>query len=204
MPMILHASPSSPFVRKVRVLLLEAGNADAVTLAAATGTPIDAAKMPVDSNPLGKIPVLERDDGPPVHDSRVICRYLDHRLNAGLYPEPPNLWRTLTLESMADGIADASILIRYEQVLRDAAFRSDAWIAGQWAKIARALDEVESRWLAHLAGPLDMGQVALGAALGHLDFRHAGRDWANGRPGLAAWWAGFSARPSMAATAPIG
>lgn len=200
--MRLYHAPASPFVRKVMILLHEAGATDRVTLVPVAGNPLDPGTMPVDRNPLGKIPALERDDGPTLYDSRVICRYLDETLAAGLYQPAPRLWDTLVLEATGDGIADAAVLVRYEEHVRPEAARSPDWAAAQWAKVERALDAVEARWLAHLAGPFDMGHAALGAALGYLDFRHAHRDWRAGRPGLAAWWATVEGRPSFTATRP--
>lgn len=87
--MRLYHSPTSPFVRKVMVLLHEVGALDRVTLVPAAGTPLDPGTMPVDRNPLGKIPALERPEGPTLYDSRVITRYLDETLKAGLYPPAP-------------------------------------------------------------------------------------------------------------------
>jgi len=184
------------------VLLHEAKATDRVTLVAAAGNPLDPGTMPVDRNPLGKIPALERADGPTLYDSRVICRYLDATLDAGLYPPAPRLWNTLVLEATADGISEAAVLMRYEDHVRPEATRSAAWTTSQWQKVERALDAVEARWMSHLAGPLDMGQIALGAALGYLDFRQAERNWPASRPALAAWWAEFSQRPSLRATSP--
>jgi glutathione S-transferase len=202
--MKLYHSPTSPFVRKVMVLLHEAGATDRVTLVPVAGTPLAPGSLPVDRNPLGKIPALERDDGPTLYDSRVICRYLDDLLGCNLYPAAPHLWDTLVLEATADGLTDAAVLMRYEVFVRPEATRSAEWLEAQWAKVDRALAAVEARWLSHLAGPLDMGQIALGCALGYLDFRNADRDWQAARPGLAAWWQQFGARPSMLATAPLG
>jgi glutathione S-transferase len=201
--MRLYHSPTSPFVRKVMVLLHEAGATDRVTLVPVMGTPLDPGTLPVDRNPLGKIPALERDDGPTLYDSRVICRYLDDVLDAGLYPAAPRLWDTLVLEATADGMTDAAVLMRYESFVRPAPARSPEWLEAQWAKVARALDAVEARWTSHLVGPLDLGQIAMGCALGYLDFRHAERDWRKDRPALAAWEQGFAVRPSMAATRPV-
>ena len=200
--MKLYHAPASPFVRKVMVLLHEAGAVDRVTLVPASGTPLDPGTMPVDRNPLGKIPALERPDGPTLYDSRVITRYLDDRLGAGLYPPPPRLWDTLVLEATGDGIAEAALLMRYELTVRPEGTRSPDWAEGQWRKIDRALSAVEDRWPSHLTGPLDMGQIALGCALGYLDLRHSDRDWQRGHPTLAAWWTRFAARPAMIATAP--
>lgn len=201
--MRLYHAPASPFVRKVLVLIHEAGAVDQVTLSPASGNPLEPGTIPVDRNPLGKIPALERDDGPTLYDSRVICRYLDEALKAGLYPAAPRLWDTLVLEATADGISDAAVLMRYESHVRPEASRSPAWAEAQWQKIDRALMAIEGRWMSHLAGPLDMGQIALGAALGYLDLRQGDRDWRSLRPALASWWKGFAERPAMRATAPV-
>ncbi|HVL19686.1 MAG TPA: glutathione S-transferase [Amaricoccus sp.] len=200
--MRLFHSSTSPFVRKVMVTLHETGQLDRVELVPAVGTPMASGTMPVAENPLGKVPTLERPDGPALYDSRVITRYLDALGSGGLYPEAPRLWETLTLEATGDGISEAALLIVYEAGLRPEGARSEAWIAGQWAKIARALDALEARWIAHLAGRIDAGQIAVGCALGYLDFRHAPRGWRAGRPALAAWFEAFAARPSMGATQP--
>lgn len=200
----LYTSPTTPFGRKVMVLILEAGLADQVEIAQAAGTPLDSSKMPLSQNPLGKIPALERGDGPALYDSRVICRYLDDRAGAGLYPPAPRLWETLTLEATADGMIEAAILMLYEGRLRPEEKRFDGWVEGQWAKIARALDTLEGRWMSHLNGPLDMGQIAIGVALSYLDFRFDARGWRQGRPELARWHEAFAARESMTATVPQG
>ena len=202
--MKLYHSRTSPFVRKVMVLLHEAGATDRVDLIPAAGSPLDPGTLPVDRNPLGKIPALERADGPTLYDSRVITRYLDRTLEAGLYPPAPRLWDTLTLEATADGLSEAAVLIRYEFHVRPETSRSVAWADAQWQKIDRALTAVERQWMAHLSGPLDMGQIALGCALGYLDFRLDDRDWRRSRPALAAWNAVLADRPAMRATGPNG
>jgi glutathione S-transferase len=188
----------------VRVTLLETGMDDAVAMVQATGTVLDPGTLPVGQNPLGKIPTLERADGPALYDSRVICRYLDDLAGGGLYPAAPRLWETLTLEATGHGVAEAALLMVYEARLRPEAARSTAWVEGQWTKAARALEALEARWMSHLAGPLDVGQIAVGCALGYLDFRLGDRNWRAGRPALAAWADRFGERPAMAATRPVG
>lgn len=200
--MKLYHAPASPFVRKVMVLLHEANATDRVTLVPAAGHPLDPGTMPVDRNPLGKIPALERPDGPTLYDSRVITRYLDDLLAARFYPAAPRLWDTLTIEATGDGMAESAVLMRYEVSVRPEPSRSAAWVEAQWAKIDRALSALEDRWMSHLAGPVDMGHIAVGCALGYIDFRHAERDWRAAHPALAAWFATFDARPAMQATAP--
>jgi glutathione S-transferase len=198
----LYHAPASPFVRKVMVLLHEAGATDRVALVPVSGHPLDPGTLPVDRNPLGKIPALERPDGPTLYDSRVITRYLDDLLTAGLYPAAPRLWDTLTIEATGDGIAEAAVLMRYESSVRPEAARSADWVEAQWSKIDRALTALEDRWMSHLAGPVDIGQIAVGCALGYVEFRHAERNWQATHPLLASWWATFSHRSAMEATAP--
>ena len=203
--MKLRHSPTSPYVRKVMLLLHETGLAERVTLVPASGTPIDPDAGVVAANPIGKIPALERPDGPTLFDSRVICRYLD-TLHEGrpLYPAAPALWTTLTLEALAEGALDAAILCVYETRLRPEALRFAPWVEGQRAKILRALDALEGGWLAHLRGPTDMGALAVAAMLGYLDLRFPDLDWRAERPGLASWLETAATRPGFAETAPPG
>lgn len=201
--MKLYVSSTSPFVRKVQVLILEAGITGIQTESVA-GTPVAPGTMPVDHNPLGKIPTLILDDGRALFDSRVICRFLDDHAKAGLYPQGDRLWDTLALEAMADGMLEAAVLMVYESRTRPEDRRYDPWVESQWIKVARALDVAETRLAGQLGGPLDMGQIALGVALSYLDFRHDARAWRKDRPALAAWEAGFANRSAMQATVPQG
>ncbi len=200
--MRLYHSPTTPFGRKVMTLILLAGLEDRITVCAVAGSPLDPGTMPIDRNPLGKIPALELADGTTIYDSRVICRYLDDLAGTSMYPAAPKLWQTLTLEATADGILEAALLMVYETRVRPEDKRFPDWVEGQWSKVARALDAIEATWIDHLNGPLDMAQVAVGCALGYLDFRMAARNWREGRPKLAAWEAGFAQRPAMQATKP--
>lgn len=199
--MQLYTNPASPFCRKVEVVLHEVGQSDLVETFVVAGHPTDVGTMPVSVNPLGKIPVLVRDDGPALYDSRVIARYLDHVFSANLYPET-RLWEVMTLEATGDGICDAAVLMVYEGRSRPEDKRHPPFVEGQWAKILRGLDALESRWMSLLSGPLNIGQISVGCALGYLDFRHPDRDWRTGTPALADWFRRFGDRPAMAATRP--
>lgn len=201
--MKLFNSPTSPYVRKVLVLISEAA-IEGVELVAASGTPVAPDTGVVEKNPLGKIPALCREDGPTLYDSRVICQFLDSISGNRFYPTGTRRWDTLTVEATADGMLDAALLMVYESRIRPEEKRYAPWVEGQWSKVDRALDVLETRWIDHLNGPLDMGQIAVGCALGYLEFRHASRDWRKGRPRLAAWEAAFAQRPSMQATVPQG
>ena len=199
--MKLVSADASPFVRKVRVLLHETGQTDDVELIPVTTTPVNTDAQAAAANPIGKIPALIREDGPTLYDSRVITRFLDDRAEAGLYPAA-RLWETLTLEATADAIMEAAVLMVYEHRVRPPEQVCDGWIEAQWTKVERALAAVNSRWMSHLAGPLDMSHIAMGCALGYLDFRHAARGWRKGNDALDDWFAVFSQRPAMVATAP--
>lgn len=203
---LFHAQ-TSPYVRKVMVVLHETGQAGDVDLVAVEGNPLVPGTMPVAHNPLGKIPALERAGGATLYDSRVICRFLDDRAQQagggpGLYPASPRLWETLTLEATGDGIMDAAVTMVYEDRLRPPEHALPEIVEAQWGKIARSLDALEARWLSHLAGPLDIGQISVACALEYVDFRHGARNWRHGRDGLAAWAARFCERASMQATRP--
>lgn len=199
--MKLYAAPASPFARKVRIFLLETGQSDDVAVEMIQVTPTAVNDDLNAANPLGKIPALVRDNEPAIYDSRVICRFLDARGDAGLYPES-RLWEVLTLEATADAIMESAVLIIYEARLRPEDKQSQIWTDAQWAKIDRALAAIETRWLSHLSGPVDASHIAVGAALSYLDFRHDARNWRQGHDALAAWHAEFSKRPSMKATEP--
>lgn len=200
--MRLLMSPPSPYSRKVRVMLRETAQLTDVEEVNVTTSPLASDPGVVAANPTGRIPVLIRDDGPAIHDSRVITRFLDARAGAGLYPEA-HLWEVLTLEAMADGILDSALILTYEGRFRVPEQQSVEWMDAHWGKIRRAVDAIEDRWISHLGGPLDAAQIALGVALGYLDLRHDARNWRQGSARLADWHAGFSRRPSMADTAPV-
>ncbi|UWQ21771.1 glutathione S-transferase family protein [Jannaschia sp. W003] len=198
--MQLLSSPASPFARTCRVVLLETGQAD-VEVRDVSASPLGGEPALNAANPSGKIPALVQDDEPTLYDSRVICRFLDHRAGAGLYPDA-RLWDVLALEANAHAVMEAAITITYEKRLRPEDLWWPEWFEAQWTKIARSLDAMESRSMPLLEGPLHMGQVAVGCALGYLDLRHGDRNWREGRDALAAWEKRFAAREAMAATAP--
>ncbi len=203
MTMTLLFSGTSPYVRKVDVLLREAGIHEQINYRAASGTPFDPNENAVAANPLGKVPALLREDGPAIYDSRVICRFIDSLVEQQFYPET-RLFEVLTLEATADGMLDAALLMVYEGRLRPEDKQHAPFVDAQWLKIDRSLDAIENRWMSHLQGPLTMGQIAVGCALGYLDLRHENRNWRDGRPALATWFAAFEDRPSMQATLPSG
>ncbi len=197
---LISAQPS-PFGRKVKVMLIETDQADAVERVDVMTTPVATDPKVAAANPVGKIPALVREDGPTLYDSRVICRYLDARASAGLYPEA-RIWDTLTLEATADGIMDAAVLMVYEHRVRPESLVFEDWIEAQWAKVIRSVNAVNDRWMSHLHGPFDASHIAMGCALAYLDFRLGDRDWRTRNKDLTDWFSVFKNRDSMTETAP--
>jgi glutathione S-transferase len=199
--MRLRFSPASPFTRKVTVTALEL-DLDGRIHRIAT-SPWDPESDLDRDNPLCKVPALTIDDGTVLFDSPVICEYLDS-LHQGhkLFPAPgPARWAALRLQALADGMLDAAVLRLVEKVRRPAELRWPEWDARQKQAIDRALDLLE-RERGGIDGGVTIAEIAIGCALGYLDFRFAAEDWRAGRPKTAAWYEEFAERPSMRATVP--
>ncbi len=183
--MKLMSSPASPFGRKVKMTILMKNLKDKVeitTVDATKGDPVLSA-----ANPMGRIPVLVTDQGQAIHDSHVICEYLDS-IGTGpvLFPPVgPARWDTLTRASLADGIIEAALLMVYEGRYRPENMKVQSWLDRNAAKIKGSLDELEKSPPMWKSAP-DYGHVTLAAALGYLDFRQAGT-WRAGHPKLVAW-----------------
>ena len=202
--MKLHHNPASPFVRMVRMTAYELGIAEEMELIH-TGTflPIAEHEAVARDNPLGKIPALVTAHGHQLHDSRVICKYLVHHAgDKSLLPdEPVARFRILTLQSIAIGIADSGVSLRYETFLRPEQLRWPEWIDRQTSRINSTLDGLEEDWTEDLA-EVTLGSIAVAAVLGYLDFRWPDWGWRDGRSNLASFYEGFSQRPSMTQTLP--
>ncbi len=199
--MKLHSSATSPYVRKVRVVLLETGLNDQVEQVAQAVTPISPNAVVNADNPLGKVPAFQTDDGLSLYDSPVICEYLDSLHDgAKLFPSAgKERWQALCRQALGDGLLDAAILGRYESSLRPSEKLWPEWLDGQMMKIERSLDEMQAQ-ADDMEGTIDIGTLTIACALGYLDFRYGDNDWRAGRPALAKWYAGFSKRPSLQAT----
>ncbi|TNB88000.1 glutathione S-transferase [Pseudomonas sp. Fig-3] len=202
--MTLFHNPASPFVRKVLVLLHETGQQDRVALQLSQLTPVRPDQALIDDNPLSKIPALRLANGNVLHDSRVILDYLDHQhVGNPLIPrDGAARWRRLTLASLADGIMDAAVMIRYETALRPVEKHWAEWLDAQRDKIRRALGMLEDEAIAELACHFDIASISVACALGYLDLRHPDLEWRKANPQLAAWFAEVSLRPSMVETVP--
>ncbi len=187
--MKLYGNPLSPFARKACVIAHALG----LTLEEIEILPLkDEGFRKV--NPLGKIPALMLDDGTVLIDSRVICEYLDHLGGAKFFPRDSSRWKALTLQSLGDGVGEAavaySILGREDPVPTYARTR-------QMAAILAGMDALEHT---AFSDPPLIGEIAVGCALGYIDFRQPELDWRRSRPRLSAWYAQFCEHPSMKAT----
>lgn len=200
---LLH-SPTSPYVRKVMASAIHLGLAGQITCVSGHPSPVKPDPAVSDVNPLGKVPAATLDDGTVLLGSRTICEWLAGQgTDAGFLPASgPGRWAVLELHDLADGILDAALLARYESAVRPETLRWSDWQSGQMAKIDAALarlNVLEDR----LAGPVTLGSITAGAALGYLDFRFADHPWRAANPRLAAWWAEFGETVPMAQTRPV-
>jgi len=197
--MILRSSPTSPFVRKVRIAVGLLGLDRKIQVRETDlNDPGDTIRK---QNPLGKIPALVLDDGDTLYDSRVILEYLDQFAGGGrIIPrEGKARFDVLRLQALCDGMLDAGVLIVYESRYRPAEMRVESWVERQKDKIDRALAALEASPPALDALP-NVGQIALACALGYLDLRLGG-EWRKSHPKLVAWHDRFAAQvPSFAAT----
>ncbi|HZN31633.1 MAG TPA: glutathione S-transferase [Xanthobacteraceae bacterium] len=197
----LRFSPSSPFVRKIRIAASVLGlEKDIKAEPAETTSPSDTVRQ---QNPLGKIPTLVLEDGSTLFDSRVILEYLDHRAGGGrIIPKDATArFAALRLQALADGILDASILQVYEGRFRPPERHEPKWVEHQAGKVARGLAALEAA-PPGLGSPPDVGQITVACTLGYRDFRFR-EGWRKDHPRLVAWLDGFAAKvPAYAATKP--
>ncbi|MFT4241087.1 MAG: glutathione S-transferase N-terminal domain-containing protein [Acidovorax sp.] len=203
--MKLIGSTTSPYVRKVRVVMAEK-KLDYQFVQEdvwSQGTGIAA------SNPLGKVPCLVMEGGEAVFDSRVIVEYLDTLSPVGKLIPPQGRERAevKTWEALADGLADAAILARMEATwaLRQDSERSQAWIDRQLGKVQASLKSM-SQGLGDkpfCSGiHLSLSDIAVGCALGWLEFRFPEIAWRGEYPNLGKLLDKLMLRPSFADTKP--
>lgn len=202
--MKLIGSLTSPFVRKVRVVLAE----KKIEYEFVIDSPwLPETKVP-SFNPLGKIPVLMLDDETPLFDSRVIVEYIDSVTpNNKLFPAP-NRERieVKRWEALADGICDAAANA-FLEAKRPAGEQSAEWITRQRDKISRGLEFMaeELGEKAFCMGThISMADLAVGVALGYLVFRFGDIDWRSAHPNLGKLYDKLMQRPSFADTVPQG
>lgn len=201
--MKLIGSLTSPYVRKVRIVLGE----KKIEYDFVVESPWESGSKVSRFNPLGKVPVLVLDDETPLYDSRVIVEYLDATAPNNRLIPPAGRERILVRrwEALADGICDAAAA-GFLESRRDPSKRSDEWITRQRDKIADGLramasDLGEQPWC-HGNG-ISLADIAVGAALGYLDFRYTDIDWRSAYPNLGRLSDKLMQRPSFAETVPV-
>jgi glutathione S-transferase len=202
--MKLVGSLTSPFVRKVRVLLAEKGLAHEFLEESAWTAATTVPKY----NPLNKVPALVLDEGASIYDSAVITEYLDALPGPRFLPAGgPERAVARCREALGDGIMDAGVTIFLERK-REAARQDTGWIARQASKVNAGIDALaqalgDKPFLGGSA--MALGDIACGCALFWVEFRlKADFDWRARHPSLAAWAGRLEARPSFAATVPRG
>ena len=199
--MQLYYSPTSPFVRKCLVAAQELGLREKIEFLPAAPHPVDRDRALIARNPLGKVPTLITDDGVALYDSRVICDYLNSLGDRRLVPAGPSRWRVYRDQALALGMMEAAVLVRYETFARPEPLRWKEWIDGQLDKVTCGLAEIQ-HGASTLGNRVDVGTIAIGCALGYLDFRFASLGWRDTHPQTSAWFARFGERKSMVDTRP--
>lgn len=199
--MKLVGSRTSPYVRKVRVILAEKNLPYEFLEESAWNADTTVPRY----NPLNKVPALVMDDGEAIYDSAVIAEYLDALSGGGLIPGgAPERARVRRDEALGDGIADAGITTFLERK-REAARQDPAWIT-------RQLDKVDAG-IASLAKTLGSGQylggarpnlgdIACACALFWVEFRMPQLGWRDAHPNLKGWAERMESRPAFQATRP--
>ena len=206
MPMKLIGSNTSPYVRKVRVVMAEKKLDYEYVLENVWDTTTTIAQY----NPLGKVPCLIMENGEAISDSRVIVEYFDTLSPVGKLLPTVGRERAevKTWEALADGVLDAAILARLEATWsgRAESQRSQAWIDRQLVKVHAALQAM-SNGLGdkpyYMGAHLGLADISVGVALGYLDFRFAQISWREAHPNLHKLYDKLMQRPSFAETQPF-
>lgn len=199
--MKLIGSYTSPFVRKISVILLEKG----ITFEFINEQPYNAENGVANYNPLGKVPALVTDEGEIWYDSPIIAEYID---SLGVEPamlpaDPKAALKVRQLEALADGIMDAG-LVAVRELARPVEQQSETEQLRQREKISRGLDALE-RYLQDGTLSVDtvnLATVAIACAIGYLNFRHVSPGWCVDRPLLVKLVENMFQRESFARTQP--
>ena len=198
--MKLYGSLTSPYVRKVRVLLKEKNIGHEFIIEG----PMDDAGNVARLNPMGKVPVLVHSDGEVLFESSMIVDYLDGLHSPALIPSSGEArWRAQRWHALGQGIADA-VVVRLMEVRRAPECQEPTLIHRQEAKVAAALAFAEDHVTGDeylLGGQLTIADIAMGVALGYVDLRYA-HEWRAAYPRVATWFTAFGRRPAFIETMP--
>jgi len=201
--MKLVTSLTSPYGRKVRVVLLE----KKIPFQLQVENPWLPDSPVPGFNPLGKVPVLVLEDGVSVFDSRVIVEYLDNVSPvAHLIPsEPKSRMVVRGVEALADGVTDAAVALYLERK-RPPEQQSSDWLLLQEKTLFRGLEALsealgEKPW--YLGNGMTLADVVCGCMLGYLELRFPEIDWRSAHPNLAKLADNLATRPSFKETVPV-
>ncbi|EOL8938082.1 glutathione S-transferase [Cronobacter dublinensis] len=199
--MKLIGSYTSPFVRKISVMLLEKG----ITFEFINESPYAEENGMAQYNPLGKVPALVTEKGETWFDSPIIAQYIELLdTPPALVPQEPfAALKVRQLEALADGVMDAALVSVREQA-RPAAQQSENELLRQREKINRSLDALEGYAADGTlkADELTLATIAVGCAIGYLNFRRVAPGWCAQRPHLVKLVESLFARESFARTEP--
>ncbi|MBU9846389.1 glutathione S-transferase [Rahnella ecdela] len=202
--MKLIGSYTSPYVRKISVMLLEKG----IPFDFINDTPHEPGCKITQFNPLGKVPALVADDGEIFYDSPIIVQFIElMNVAPTLLPwQPLEALRVKQIEALADGVTDAAVALVLEG-RRDADKRNEAWILRQREKLLRGLDALEkhaaSRTLLN-SESLNVADIAVACCLGYINFRRIAPGWCVEHPELIKLVERLFQRESFARTTPPG
>jgi len=202
--MRLIGTHTSPYVRKVRIVLAEKKLEYGLILE----DPWSPDTRLQEHNPLCKVPCLLIDEDESLFDSRVIVDYLDTLSPVGRLLPPPGRERASvkSWEAVGDGVLDAAVNIMIERHHRDGTAPNPQWIQRQFGKIHAALDFMEKRLTDHdafcMGVNFSLADVGVGCALGYLDFRFGELNWRKDHPNLQRLYEKLCTRPSFQQTAP--
>ncbi|MGF1546766.1 MAG: glutathione S-transferase N-terminal domain-containing protein [Thiotrichales bacterium] len=196
--MQLFISPTSPYVRKVRVTAIEKGFGNSLVTTRCDAYGDDSALLA--ANPLSRVPTLVTDAGEALFDSPVICEWLDsQRAEPRLIPPAGAArWTVLRGQALADGVMDDAVAAVLEQ-RRPESVRDQVSITRHVAAIKRAIPALANERM-HWPGELSLAHIATACALTYLEFRLPALDWGATSPHLREWYEGFVQRPALVAT----
>lgn len=200
--MKLYGSPTSPYVRKARVLIAEKG----LQVEFVVEDPWIENSPIISKNPLSKVPALEIGPDNFMFESALVVHYLDHVDGRSFTPrDPPGYWQAQWWQALGHGIIDA-VIARVLESRRPAEKQMPEKMTREEGRVQRAIALAEKSFKGgdYLVGNrFSLADLVFGVALQYTDFRYP-HDWRAGAPKIAAWHKGIAARPSFIETQPPG
>ena len=201
--MKLFVTPTSPYARKIRIVLAEKRIDCEIVVVPSLAAP----ESPVPAhNPLGKVPTLVLDDGEALYDSVVIAGYLDNKTPVAHLIPQDNYSRALVRrwEALGDGVCDAAVAVVMEK--RRAEDKQDQTVIDrQKLKVERGLQAI-SRDLGHgkwcMGESFTLADIAIGCARACVDLRLPEFRWKEDYPNLGKLYQKLMSRASFKDTAP--